>query len=360
MLFAICFIGLSFCIPNLLGIGVAIGQEPDESTTPTLEEVKAAGRLRSGYQTATAIAETNEAPKPDLETFRGTIGPTLTKACLECHGPENSEGDFRIDTLNPDLIHGDDVSWWLEVSAVVTNGEMPPADGPDLSDDDRNRIIEWLAHEIQIASQVHRSEEDRSSFRRMTRYEYNYALQDLLGLEIDFAENLPPEPVSEDGFQNSSEMLQITAGQYAGYLKANRDALYRATISGEQPELLYWSVSMQQSAGIAIAAQKKEDAKVEEQAQARAQKKADQLAEFEADVTNAPDEEARKLAEKALQHKIEQAKKTEKAAKKKLEQRRDRDSKRAFYKNIATGKENACNVALPRGRVRDCTSRHSS
>ena len=43
------------------------------------------------------------------------------------------EGNIRIDTLNPDLLHGDDVDWWLEVLAVLSNGEMPPADEADLS-----------------------------------------------------------------------------------------------------------------------------------------------------------------------------------------------------------------------------------
>ena len=103
------------------------------------------------------------------------------------------------------------MSWWLEVSAAVSNGEMPPEDAPKLADDDRNKIIEWLSSEIQVASQVRRTEQGHSSFRRMTRYEYNYALQDLLGLELDFAKDLPPDPVSEDGFRNSSEMLQMSA-----------------------------------------------------------------------------------------------------------------------------------------------------
>ena len=33
----------------------------------------------------------------------------------------------------------------------------------------------------------------------MTRYEYNYALQDLLGIPFDVVERLPPESMSDDG-----------------------------------------------------------------------------------------------------------------------------------------------------------------
>ena len=48
----------------------------------------------------------------------------------------------------------------------------------------------------------------------MTRYEYNYALQDLLGLPYDLADRLPPEAVSEEGFKNRSEMVQKSASQF--------------------------------------------------------------------------------------------------------------------------------------------------
>lgn len=209
----------------------------------TLEELKTAGALQSSYRKSILPAKAQGRPQADLKTFRARIEPALQKACLECHGPEKQKAKFRIDTLDPDLVHGADAEWWLEVMDVVSNGEMPPKDGPKLAGEDRSRIIEWLSSQIQVASQVHRAEQGHSSFRRMTRYEYNYALQDLLGLESDFAENLPPEAVSEDGFQNSSETLQMTASQYEEYLKVNRDALDRATVQGERPAVWYWGVS---------------------------------------------------------------------------------------------------------------------
>lgn len=70
--------------------------------------------------------------------------------------------------------------------------------------------------------------QDSRAFRRMTRYEYNYALHDLLGVEVDFANDLPPDPISEDGFENSSETLQITGEEYAEYLESSRKTLNHA------------------------------------------------------------------------------------------------------------------------------------
>jgi len=78
----------------------------------------------------------------------------------------------------------------------------------------------------------------------MTRYEYKYAMQDLLGLPHDFSRDLPPETSSEDGFKNSSEMLQMTAVQFAEYRVQARRALELATVHGERPAPVYYGISM--------------------------------------------------------------------------------------------------------------------
>ena len=71
---------------------------------------------------------------------------------MGCHGPEKQKAKFRVDTLDPDLLKGKDVSWWLEVQGVLTNGEMPPPDSVKLADADRVKVIDWLAGEIRAAS----------------------------------------------------------------------------------------------------------------------------------------------------------------------------------------------------------------
>ena len=215
------------------------------------KKLRVEGARRSRYRNATPttpVAKSFEKPQADLKTFHKDIQPILKQACYDCHSGDTAEGDLKIDTLNPDLLTGDDISWWLELSAAVTNGEMPPEDGPELTDKDRNKIIQWLATETQSASQVRRANDGHSSFRRMTRYEYNYALQDLLGMPLDFAKDLPPDPVSEDGFKNSSDVLHLTAKQYSDYLELNRDALERVTVRGKRPEPLHWCVSAEQAA----------------------------------------------------------------------------------------------------------------
>lgn len=229
-----------------------------DSNSTTLDDLKAAGATRSSYRKHQQRPVVTDTPQPELAAFRKDIRPVLEHACVRCHGPETQEGRLRIDTLDPDLLHGSDVGWWLEVAAVLSNGEMPPADEANLSDEDRSKVIEWLSSEIQVASTVRRAEQGHSSFRRMTRYEYNYTLQDLLGLPFDFARDLPPEAASEDGFQNSSETLHMSAIQFAAYRDLSLSALKKATVQGDRPAPIYWGVSM--LAASAVEWQKQDEA----------------------------------------------------------------------------------------------------
>ena len=172
----------------------------------------------------------------------------MKSSCQACHGPKKSEGRLRVDKLNPNLLTGPDVERWREIYNVLGNSEMPPADEPDyaLSDADRGSIVDWLGAELRKAYLVRRNNKQYSSFRRMTRYEYNYSLQDLLGLPYDLADRLPPEAVSEEGFKNRSEILQMSAMQFVTCREIGLKAVQRATVRGERPQGVTYVISMKE------------------------------------------------------------------------------------------------------------------
>ncbi|MDA1277928.1 MAG: DUF1592 domain-containing protein [Verrucomicrobia bacterium] len=91
---------------------------------------------------------------------------------------------------------------------------------------------------------MRRNSKEHSSFRRLTKYEYDYALQDLLGVPYALANKLPPETATEDGFKNSSELLQMSAMQFETYREIALKALKRATVSGERPQAVTYIISM--------------------------------------------------------------------------------------------------------------------
>ena len=231
----------------------------DVQVTPiTLESAKEQGRAKSRFlkETKSTPKATDAIPKANVAYFQKSVMPILKKSCINCHGAKKSEGRFRIDQLNPDLLTGPDVERWREVYNAVSNSEMPPADEPGyaLANNDRGNMVDWLSEELNKASLVRRNTKDHSSFRRLTKYEYDYALQDLLGLNYSLANKLPPESVTEDGFKNSSELLQISSMQFETYRDIALRALKRATVSGEhRPEAVTYIISMQQEMEKAVA-----------------------------------------------------------------------------------------------------------
>jgi hypothetical protein len=215
----------------------------------TLEQAKEIGRTKSRFLQVTKSnsQSLHAVPKANLAYFQQSVRPLLTSSCIACHGPEKSEGRLRVDELNPDLLTGPDVERWREVYNVLSNSEMPPDDELDyaLADADRGGIVDWLSDELNKASVLRRNQKEHSSFRRLTKYEYNYALQDLLGLPYSLANKLPPEATSEDGFKNSSELLQMSATQFETYREIGLKALKRATVSGERITPVTYVISMQ-------------------------------------------------------------------------------------------------------------------
>ena len=234
-----------------LGFSCVSAADADAEMNPIpLAEAREQGRLRSRFLQGTQDPAASEpaAPQANLQAFEKSLGPILIKSCLACHGPEVSEGRLRVDELDPNLLTGKNVDQWREIYNVLSNSEMPPEDDTDnpLTEAERGNLVNWLSRELNKASLVRRNNKEHSSFRRLTKYEYNYALQDLLGLPFNLAKKLPPETPSEDGFKNSSEILQMSAMQFETYRNIALQALKRATVSGERPEPVTYIISMQE------------------------------------------------------------------------------------------------------------------
>ena len=208
----------------------SFGQEKDaENEAVAAEVVTDAGMSHAGF---------------DLKEYEQSIRPILEQSCFDCHSEGNVEGNFRADQLDPDLVGGNDIAWWLEIYSVISKGEMPPPESSELSDADRTKIVDWLSNAIQAAEKARNSSGHHSSFRRLTRYEYNYAMQDLLGAPWEFSGDLPAEASEEDGFENNADSLHMSAKQVEAYQQLASNALQRITVRGEQPPMKHWAIPM--------------------------------------------------------------------------------------------------------------------
>ncbi len=60
-------------------------------------------------------------------------------------------------------------------------------------------------------------------------------MQDLLGLEMDYTRDLPPDAPSRSGFTNDAQAMQMSPMQLETYLDNARRALDRVIVIGETP-----------------------------------------------------------------------------------------------------------------------------
>lgn len=171
-----------------------------------------------------------------LQQFDKLVKPVLESRCVKCHGPEKQKGKLRLDTLSPDLFDPRAAETWHDVLDAINLGEMPEEDEEQLTPAELDSVVTWLTREL-TAAIVARKRSGGNVVRRLTAYEYQNTMHDLLGADFDYASDLPPDSISEDGFQNNGATLQMSPLQLEYYLKAAQMALDRIIVSGAQPPI---------------------------------------------------------------------------------------------------------------------------
>ncbi len=176
-------------------------------------------------------------PKPD-RVFEQTVLPILKSHCIGCHGPQEQNADVRLDRLSRDLVKdrsGSDT--WHDALNALHRGEMPPEDAEPLTVQQRKTLVEWITDQLKRADEAKNSSGGQVVLRRLNRVEYQNTMRDLIGLDLNYARHLPPDPISKDGFTNHGASLRMSAMQLEYYLQSARDALQRAIVEGPQPNV---------------------------------------------------------------------------------------------------------------------------
>lgn len=170
--------------------------------------------------------------------FESEIRPILVRRCFKCHGAKEQNGQVRIDSLSSDFVKNSaDAETWHDALNAINLGEMPPADVPGLTKAERTILVDWLTVEIDLAVKAKRQAGGGTVLRRLNRKEYQNTMRDLLGLDIDYAKNLPSDELSADGFRNNGAALRMSALQLDYYFQAARSALARVIVDGPEPEV---------------------------------------------------------------------------------------------------------------------------
>ena len=188
----------------------------------------------------------NATAESGATAYQTQIRPYLSKYCFQCHGPEQQKADLRLDRLDPDMVNGSDTDMWQEVLDQTNVGEMPPAEVHQPTNQERQSMVDALTAELRQAMEAKRSTGGKNVLRRMTAYEYNNTLRDLLDLDLRYSADLPPEGVAKEGFKNNSGVLGTSALHIEYFERIARSALERIILVPEtQPEPYFVRVDPQ-------------------------------------------------------------------------------------------------------------------
>lgn len=163
------------------------------------------------------------ADRPVPPGAKSATQPLLAAHCLKCHGPDDTSGGFRIDTLPATIDSVEAADRWQRVLNVLNAGEMPPEDAEQIDAAAKADLLDDLAHVMVMARKSLADSGGAVTMRRLNQREYKNTLRDLLGVEVDVREL--PADVQAGSFDTVGSGLFISADQIEQYQSLGITAL---------------------------------------------------------------------------------------------------------------------------------------
>ncbi len=148
----------------------------------------------------------------------------IEQYCMDCHNATDWAGELAFDLIDPNALH-QEAETFEKVIRKLRGGLMPPPGQDRPSNEEVAKLATWLADTLDAA--VEGQPAGRVPLRRLNRREYQNAIRDLLGLEID-ASNLLPQDDLKGGYDNNATALQVSPAFIDQYLNAARTIAHDA------------------------------------------------------------------------------------------------------------------------------------
>jgi hypothetical protein len=168
---------------------------------------------------------------------KNSIAPSLRldqqlvrEFCIDCHDGTDKATTFRLDQLATAGID-QNADAWEKVVRKLELREMPPAGAPRPTEDQYSESINSLTKTLDAIAADKPRPGRTETFRRLTRFEYQNAIRDLLNVEVDVSDLLPSDESSR-GFDNITvaDLSPTLLTRYiAAAQKISRLAVARAT-----------------------------------------------------------------------------------------------------------------------------------
>ncbi len=184
-----------------------------------------------GRPTPAEAAQSTPTAAPNA-AFDQQVKPFLNQYCQKCHNVDSAVAGVRVDQLDASL---DDkhIRVWEGIRHRVNDGTMPPKGLPQPDAAARKSIVAWIDSNLEIARL--RPAPKNGLVRRLTVAQYRNTLRELLNLEDDLTEILPPDALSREGFLNHKDALQLSPLLMETYLEIAEEALNRSIVDPKVP-----------------------------------------------------------------------------------------------------------------------------
>ena len=141
----------------------------------------------------------------------------VNQYCAGCHNEKLKSGGFswtKIDLAKP----GDQAEQLEKVIRKMRAGMMPPAGTPRPDGATIKNFAASIETGVDLAAAVHPNP-GRPPLHRLNRTEYANSIRELLSVDIDVSQLLPPDDASH-GFDNMADALTFSPALMEGYIRA--------------------------------------------------------------------------------------------------------------------------------------------
>jgi hypothetical protein len=152
----------------------------------------------------------------------------LDTYCVTCHNQKLHTAGLALDTV--DLTHPAANAEVLEkVIGKLRAGSMPPPKMPRADAATYRVIAAKLENDIDQATLSHPDPGRIGAVHRLNRAEYNNAIRDLFGLDVDVKPLLPGDDTADGSFDNFADVLSISTAHLERYMSVARQVTRLAT-----------------------------------------------------------------------------------------------------------------------------------
>ena len=169
--------------------------------------------------------------------FESHIKPFFKANCVKCHGPDKSKGEITVHSLAGNLAAGQELERWEHILDALAHEDMPPEEEDQPSAADRAAVVKWIESGLRDYVKKQSKVATATTTRRLTNFEYQNTMRDLLGFELELAKDLPVDPDKPYHFNNTAKFMMIGPDQLVRYKEAAIKAMTSAIVDPGKPEV---------------------------------------------------------------------------------------------------------------------------